>query len=181
MTSKWQKTLAVALSLFLLPSVVSAQMFAFLGGGGTFPTGDFGEYANTGWIASGGVGIPVGPPGLAVVIEGFYGQNNHSDVDGDKTNPYGAMVEVDYAFGTPGSIQPYLLGGVGLLVHKYSTNIASFSGSESQFGYTAGAGAVVPLGGALGIYGEGRYWGSSDTAFLGVLVGLSLEFGSQDN
>ena len=179
MARTWQQTV-VALSLLLVPSVVSAQMFAFLGGGATFPNGDYGDYAKTGWIASGGVGIPVGPPGMAVVVEGFYGQNDHEDVDGDKTNPYGLMVDVDYTFGTPGSIQPYLIGGVGLLVHKFSTDFAGgLSGSDSQFGYTAAAGALIPLGGTVGVYGEGRYWGSADTAFLGILAGVRILLGAK--
>jgi len=173
----------MALLLPLLPATLSAQWFAFLGGGGTFPSGTYGDYAETGWLASGGAGFAVGPEGLAVLVEGFYGENSHKDLPAgldESTNPYGVMAEVSYEFGT-GKIKPYVLGGLGLLVHKFSTNSTSYSGdSESQFGYTAGVGATFPVGKSLGIYAEGRYFGASDTKFFGLLAGLVVRLGGAD-
>ena len=180
MTRQWIRSTAVALLLPLLPATLSAQTYLFLGGGGTFPSGSYGDYAETGWLASGGAGFYVGPEGMSVVVEGFYGQNNHKDLSqgvDEKTNPYGVMAEVLYEFGTGGKVRPYLLGGAGLLVHKFGTNQSYGGASESQFGYTAGAGVSIPAGKTLNIYGEGRYFGSSDTQFFGVLAGVSLTLG----
>ena len=36
---------------------------------------------------------------------------------------------------------------------------------------------AIPLGQTLEIYGEGRYFGSRDTVFMGALVGLALFLG----
>ena len=168
--------LSLALLLFLT-ATGSAQAFGYLGAGATIPTGDYGDNANTGWLGAGGIGFPIGDDGLAAGVEAFYGQNNH-DLDGDKTTPYGALGFVQFSFGDMEKLHPYLLGGAGLLVHKYSSD--TFKGdSESRFAYSFGAGLAYPLGGTTGLYGEGRYWGSDGTAFFGILGGFYVSFGGK--
>ena len=89
------KSLATAVVIGILGLVATSNplsaQFVWLGGGGTFPVSDYGSYANTGFIVMGGAGHPVGPDGLQIGVNGFYGQNNHDLVAGDKTNPYGVM------------------------------------------------------------------------------------------
>jgi hypothetical protein len=177
MTRKWLVTVAIAFVVSLVPAAVSAQAYLFLGGGGTFPTNNFGNFAKNGWLVSGGAGFPLGQEGVSVAVEGFYGENTHEGAAGGKTNPYGAMGEIVYAFGPRGKIQPYLLGGAGIMVHKFTPSGGGASTSESQVGYTFGAGVTIPLGQTLGISGAGRYYGSKDTVFLGVLVGLVFFLG----
>lgn len=169
---------AFAVALFALPVALSAQSI-YAGAGLTIPMGDFGDYADTGWMGVAGVTVDIGESGLWAYGEGFYGQNNHSDIDGDKTNPYGAMGGVGYDFGDGESLGFYVFGGVGLLVHKYSSDDFE-GGSESNFGYQAGAGVGVPLGDSFGLWGEGRFMGASETTFIGILGGISIQLGGGD-
>jgi len=163
----------VALMGFAIPA--QAQTTLYVAGGVTFPTGDFGSYTETGWMAAAGALFGLGESGFGVGGEVFYGQNSHSvlDIDLDsKTSPYGVMAIADYAFGQPGAIRPYVFGGLGLLVHRFSEE--GFSESESQFGYQFGAGVGLPMG----LFFEGRYMGSEDTNYFGVLAGWAFGLGN---
>jgi opacity protein-like surface antigen len=171
--------IATVVALFAAQQA-SAQTIIYLGGGATFPMGDFGDFANTGWQAVGGVLVPVGPAGLSVGAEGFYGQNNHKEgeigfLENSKTTPYGAMGVVSYGFQTSGKLTPYVFGGLGVLVHKFSAE--GISQSETQFGYEGGAGIDFALSPKLGIWIEGRYMGSSDTQFIAADAGLAFAVG----
>ena len=177
MTRKCMPTVVVAFLFALTPAALSAQTYLFLGGGGSFPVNNFGNFAQSGWLVSAGAGFPLGQEGVSVAVEGFYGENKHEGAAGGKTNPYGAMAEIVYTFGERGKIQPYLLGGAGLMIHKFTPGATGESSSSSQVGYTFGAGVAVPLGQTLEIYGEGRYFGSRDTVFMGGLVGLAFFLG----
>lgn len=170
--------LATFLFLLAAPSAVSGQGI-FIGGGVTIPTGDFGDSeqvgAKTGWIASGGFSFDVGENGLSAGVEGFYGENKH-ETEGDKTNPYGAMGFLLYRAGNPESVGPYFYGGAGLMVHKFSSDTREDS-TETNFGYEFGAGLDFPFGDSVGAWVEGRYMGSSDTTFFGIVGGLGIGVG----
>lgn len=97
---------AAAIVALALPARSEAQLTIYLSGGGAFPTSDYGTYAKTGWLAAGGVLFDVGPLGLSVGAEGFYGQNDHDDIEGDKTNPYGGMGIVDFSFSVGAPLVP---------------------------------------------------------------------------
>jgi len=169
---------AMAVALFILPATASAQSI-FVGGGVTIPSGDYGDYAKTGWIADAGVTFDIGEQGLWVYGEGFYGSNKHDDDSGDKTNVYGAMGGVGYEFDTGGSLGIYVFGGAGLMVHQYKPDTGD-SDSESKFGYEGGAGVDFPLGDRIGLWVEGRFMGSKDTNFFGILAGLGFDLGGGD-
>lgn len=166
---------------FAIPTQADAQSTTlYISGGASFPTGDFGDYSNTGWMAAGGVLFGIGDSGFGAGAELFYGQNNHKDeasfFQGEKTTPYGAMAIVDYAFDTGSGVMPYLFGGLGLLVHRFSADNIE-SESDSQFGYQFGGGVGFPIGGTTQLYIEGRYMGSSDTTFFGALAGFAFALG----
>jgi hypothetical protein len=175
----------VALFALLAPSQTSAQSLYF-GAGASIPTGDYGDYADPGFLAIGGIDIPVGPEGLSVFGEGFFGQNSHSDFDGDKTQPYGAMGGLLFNLSPEADGGLYVFGQAGIMVHKYSSD--EFEGdSESAFGYGGGAGYGFPLGG-LDAFVEGRYMsasfdselgGSATTAFFAVMAGIVIDIGPE--
>jgi len=153
-----------------------AQTNLYIGGGATFPTSDMGDVTSTGWQIIGGVLFPVGPEGLSVGAEGFYGQNSGKDDAPFKISPYGVMGIASYGFSTSGSITPYLFGGLGLMVTRVSGELFEGS-SESSFGYQFGAGADFAVGSTTSIFVEGRYMGSSDAKFFGIDAGLAFALG----
>ncbi len=169
--------LAIATTVLALSAVpcASAQTLVYIGGGATFPSGDFEDFANTGWQAIGGLLVPVGPQGLFVGIEIFYGQNTHKEevsLADDKTSPYGVMAVVDYGFQTGGKITPYVFGGMGALIQRFSTS--GFSNSETFLGYEAGVGIEFAASPTVGVFVEGRYMGSKDIRFFAADAGLSF-------
>ena len=169
----------VALLGFAVPSQADAQTSLYISGGATFPTGEYGEYAKTGWMAAGGVMFGIGSPGLSAGVDLFYGQNNHesiSEESSSKTTPWGAMAAILYNFIPDGGAQPYVFGGAGVLTHRFSTE--GFSESETKFGYQLGAGVGFPIGGTTQLYAEGRYMGSSGTNFFALLGGFAFGLGN---
>lgn len=178
MKKQWMLVLAAAALLgFAAPS--QAQTTLYISGGGSFPTGDFGDYADTGWMVAGGAMFGIGSAGLSAGVDLFYGQNNHSveEIDlNSKTTPYGAMGVLLYSFQTGSSISPYVFGGAGVLVHRFSADDIG-SESDTQFGYQFGAGLGFPIGGTTELYAEGRYMGSADTKYFAALAGLAFFLG----
>jgi len=168
--------------LFSPPETASAQGVYF-GAGVTMPTGDYGDYAKTGYVGVAGVSFDIGPQGLSVFGEGYYGQNSHSDVDGDKTSPYGAMGGLLYDLAPEKVGGFYFFGQLGLMVHKYSSD-ESEGTSDSGFGFGGGAGYGFPLGGGTELFVEGRYmqgnFDDGNTAFFGLVGGVALALGGGD-
>lgn len=167
-----RRVVPLLFALLLVPAVVHAQAYLFVGGGPTFPSGEYGDYANTGWMAHAGLGFPVGPQGMSVGVDAFYGQNNHSDIDGDKTNPLGAMGFLLYRLGNPERPGVYLFGEGGLLVHKYGSDTFD-SESDSQFAFGGGAGVSIPLG-SKSLFVEGHYTTSDGTNFISAIAGITI-------
>jgi hypothetical protein len=173
--------LIVALGALMAPSLTSAQISIRVGGAATFPMSDYGDYANTGWMGAAGVNVAVGEAGLGVGAHGFYGSNNHSDVDGDKTNLYGALGTVSYSIAAGGSVMPYVFGALGFMTHSYKSNdFPALEGSASAMAWGGGGGLGFPLGGITGsvdgfyVQGTGD---NSDTKFFGVGASVSFPIG----
>lgn len=180
--------LATAVLSFLAPADVVGQIGVFVGAGMTAPTADFAEFpgevgngGKPGWQAFGGVLVPVGEAGLSVGGEIFYGVNNH-DLTGDKTNLYGGMGLVGFAFGEPDAVSPFVFGGLGALVHDYRSEM--FPIDEEKFtGLAAGGGGGVsfPLGTArcmvAGSYNQGM-GDVSDTSFFGASAAVQFQVGN---
>lgn len=180
-------TLAMSLLLslaLLTPGAAHAQA-VFLGASAIVPTGDFSDFgagdgANTGWMGFGGVLFPVGEAGLSAGVEGFFGSNSH-DTDGDKTNLYGAMALLGYAFGAPTEVSPMVFGGLGYLTHSYkSEDFPSAEGSESGLALGFGAGLGFPLGSVGGWAAASYNMGLGDvdgTTFLAISLGIQIAVG----
>jgi hypothetical protein len=178
---------ALVMVAIAVPAQADAQATLYIGAGGSFPTGDFGDYANTGWMGAVGALFAAGPVGVGA--EFFYGQNGHKDeasfYENEKTTPYGFMGIVDYSFGESGAIQPYVFGGLGIMWHKFSADGVD-SESDSGFAYQFGAGVSFPVGAKSSLFAEGRYMGSSlsegdysySTNYFAALAGFAFGLGS---
>jgi len=173
--------LLAALSL-TLPSQASAQG-VYVGAGATIPMGDYGDYANTGWMGVGGVSFPLGQENLSIFGEGYYGGNGHSDYEGDKTSLYGANAGVELDLAPEGEAGIYLFGQVGLMVHKYTSDeFSEYDDSETGIAFGGGAGYSMPLGGMTG-WVEGRYmqgqFDGGNTSFVGIIAGIAFPLGGE--
>jgi hypothetical protein len=178
---------ALAVLSLALPSQASAQG-VFLGGGVTIPTGDYGEYAKTGWMVEAGISFPIGENGLYVFADGLYGSNSHSDHEGDKTNLLGGFGGVEMSFANEDGAGPFIFAEVGFLRHGYrSEEHSEYEENDTGLAFGGGAGYGIPLGESLqgwvlGRYIQGQYSeeeGSEDwsTAFFGVMAGVSIPIG----
>lgn len=160
-------------ALVLLAAPASAQFF--VAAGLTLPSGDYGEYAKTGWIANAGVKAwASADERLGAWVEAFYGSNTHDDVDGDKTNLYGGLASLTYNLTTGSTTTPYLIGSVGYMVHQYkSDEFTEFEGSEGGLAFGGGAGIGINT-----FYVEARYLTASiedaTTAVIALVAGITF-------
>ena len=173
--------LSLAFVGVMAPAPTAAQITVGIGGAATIPTGDYGDYANTGWMGSVGITAPVGSSGLGVAVDGFYGSNNHSDIDGDKTNLLGVTGSLGYAIATGGSMMPYVFGSLGFMKHSYkSDTYPDLEDSVSGLAFGGGAGVSFPLGSINGNV-QGTYlMGSGDidgTQFFAIGAGIGIPIG----
>jgi hypothetical protein len=173
--------MAAALVGSTAPSLAVAQQpVIFVGAGPTFPMGEFGDYAKTGWLAHAGVGIPIGDKGLSVGGNVVYGSNKHSDFAGDKTNLPGVFGFLQYRAGDPAKPGFYAYGQVGILNHQYKPGEgATFEGeSDWKPAFGGGAGVDVPLG-AVNLYVEASLIARSGTNLVPVMAGLAIPVGKK--
>ena len=174
--------------LFLsIPSQGSAQG-VFLGAGASLPTADYGEYAETGWMAEAGIILPIDDErGLSIFAEGIYGSNTHSDIDGDKTNLLGGFGGVELSFAGDAESGLFVFGEVGFLRHDFkSDEYPQFEEADTGFAFGGGVGFDFPLGERLGGYILGRYLqgqladdetGEGNTTLFGLMAGVGISFG----
>jgi hypothetical protein len=175
------KRRAPVLSTFLLaftlaPAMLTAQTRLFFGAGATMPNGDYGEYANTGYLVNAGVGFPLKNPKLGVNFSGWYGGNSHSDFEGDKTTLYGLFGHLTYRFHEPQRAGLFAAGGAGMLWHAYSSDqFQDEEHTDSGFAYSLAAGLDIPLN-KLGLWLLAGWVGGDDT-MIRLMAGISIPLG----
>ncbi len=176
------RTFLTMLATLGLARAAAAQTSIFFGGGATIPSGEYGDYAKTGWIGAAGVGIPLPNSKVSVVIWGAYGSNNHDDDTGDKTNIYSGNGGLEYRFGDPAKAGIYVNGSVGFLVHSFKAGESQSDADESEtkIAFSFGGGPVIPAG-KIVIWGWGGYVLATDTNFLGFLAGIGIPLGGGGN
>jgi hypothetical protein len=151
-----------------------AQPFAYAGGGASVPMGDFGDYANTGWMAVLGVGVPVGHKGLSAGAELLYGSNAHKQLAGDRTNLPGALAWGEYRVGDNMKPGPYVVAMAGLLDHQFkSKQFPDLEESEWKALVGIGVGVDIPFHGNS-LFIEGRYLSRGTTTLAPVMAGLTF-------
>lgn len=177
------RRVASAVVVLLCSATLLSAQSIWVGAGPTFPTGDYGNYAKTGWMGSAGVGFGLGQSGkLSLAFEGLFGSNSHSDFEGDKTTLYGGMAGLTYQLGNVAKPHLYVFGSGGLLVHKYSSDeFPEFEDSDSKFAYEFGVGLDIPLGG-LGLWVDARYLARAEsdaTAAIPIMAGIYIPLGKK--
>lgn len=172
----------LALAVILVSGAAApaaAQAGVFIAAGPTLPVSDYGDYANTGWMADGGVIYTLPAGGVWLAADGFYGQNKHNDDSGDETHLYGGAGSIGYTIGADATKpRPYLFGQAGALVHHYSPGDSSIeSSSDTKFMWGGGAGVIFPVGN-VGLYLESRYMSAhasqDNTDFIPIFVGVVI-------
>jgi hypothetical protein len=170
------------------PADGSAQAMIHVAGGASFPSGDYADFADPGWLGHAGVALPVGDTGLAVGAAGYYGRNSHA-LAGDETSLYGGLGVLSYAFGSPDAVSPFVVVMAGSMVHSYGSD--SFPGleeSDTGFALGGGAGVAFPLGAVAGFVEgwllNGFFTGDNDsggrtTTIVGLDVGVQLAVGGR--
>ncbi len=161
-------TLALILSITLTPGTARAQ--GFVGAGLTTPSGDYGDYAKTGWAVNAGFRPWMSADERASVwVEGLFGSNKHEGSSGDKTNLFGGFVSGTYSLTAGASANPYVIGSAGYLVHSYKPGTGT-GDSEGAVAFGGGAGVEFSK-----FYVEARYLtakiDNETTAFIMFTVG----------
>ncbi len=152
----------------------------FLAAGPSFPLGDFGDYAKTGWFSYAGFNVPIGDKGLSAGGNVAYGSNKHSDVVGDKTNLMGGFGFLQYRAGNPAKPGVYFYGEVGALNHQFKAAGSSGYGSASEWKLAVGGGAGIDIpAGPVGLFIEASIIARGDTKFVPVVAGLSIPVGKK--
>jgi hypothetical protein len=125
-----------------------------VGGGVVLPTGDFGDLANTGWEAMGGVMFNLGTLPFGIRVDGSYGQNSgDEDVLGAdaKAKFFGGLAGAQFGFGSDAApVHPYILGMVGMVNNKFEAG--GFDESNTDFAWQGGAGINIGK-----FFVEGKY------------------------
>jgi opacity protein-like surface antigen len=152
--------LALASALFTTSAQAQTSMQFGIGGGATLPLGDFADAAKS--IGFHGlVNAEFQPANLPVGfrIEGMYNRLSfHEDQTTDGNfQIISGTANVVYTFMTAeeSKFHPYLIGGGG--AYNFKASPEGFdSDSETKFGFNAGAGFNMAMGGAA-VFIEGRF------------------------
>lgn len=161
-------------TLLVVAPPVEAQFF--VSGSATIPTGEYGDFAKTGWMAGAGFRAwQSADMKLGLWLVGEYGSNTHDDDSGDKTNLMSGGGWLSYVLGSnpDASVTPFVVAGGGYLNHQYSPDV----GDSENFGQ-AFAGGGIGLG--FGKEGKGPWilatyrHGFDETTFLAVGAGWTF-------
>ncbi len=162
--SRLLKCVALAVLVAGVPASLPAQGF-FVGGGLVLPSGDYGNYAKTGYGGMAGVNLAFPALPIGVRVEGLYLYNSHEGAD-SSTSLYGGMASATYGIGT-GPAGLYLIGGVGYLNHHFGAPSGLPSENEWKFSWGVGAGVSFSK-----LFGEVRYMQRDKDKFIPIMVGI---------
>ncbi|MEZ0332519.1 MAG: outer membrane beta-barrel protein [Gemmatimonadales bacterium] len=146
---------ALGLAVVLGAQAAQAQGLSLgLGGGVVMPTGTYGDLMSTGWNATAVAQFKPAASPLGFQVDASYSRFGlQNDVDGSNRVISGTANAV-FSFPSASPVRPYLLGGVGIYDQKITVGDAS--GSETKFGFNAGAGFDFALGGAK-LFADARF------------------------
>lgn len=151
-------TLAFALGAAAAPAAAQMRPFTIgIQGGPTLARGELAEEANTGYNVQGSLGLNI--PLLPVGARADLLWQEFTDEQSGRFREVGGMVNGMLSLPLP-LLRPYVLAGVGTFYHtspeSQHGDHAHAGGSETTFGWGAGAGLQIGLLG-LGAVAEARY------------------------
>jgi opacity protein-like surface antigen len=147
--------LAMSASTAQAQTAAAARPVSFgVSGGLSIPTGDFGDFFDSGYNAGALLEFTPRVSPLAIRVEGDYQRFGVKDVDSNTDlRMISGIANVLYKFGGATMVRPYVLGGLGLF------NVGSTGDegeSENKFGYNVGGGLEIPLSG-ITVFGDVRF------------------------
>lgn len=171
-------SIAVLFLALAFPLTAQAQSI-FVTGGAVFPTGDYGDFADVGWMVAGGVSVDIGDSGLFAGAEGLFSRSG-TEAEGVSAKPWSALGFLGYSIATESAVSPYVWGGAGL--QGVTVSFDGASESDSAFGYGFGAGVAFAGQSSITPLIEARFQGSSDDSvdlhFIGVSAGVGIRLGN---
>ena len=160
-----RRSIALAALLAGAPALLAAQGF-FIGGGVVMPSGEYGDFAKTGYGGMAGVNLSVPALPVGVRVEALYLYNPHDEaIDAGSTSLYGGMASATYGIGGPTGL--YLLGSLGYMNHAYNAPAGGTSANEWDFTWGIGGGINFSK-----LFAEVRYMQRGDTKFIPIMVGI---------
>ena len=169
--------LAVSASTVRAQAPVAARPVSFgVTGGLSIPTGDFGDFFDSGYNVGALLEFTPALSPLAFRVEGDY---QRFAIKGDEAESdlriISGTANALYKFGSATMVRPYVLGGVGL----FNVGGTGDDGeSENKFGYNVGGGLEIPLSG-ITVFGDVRFQqvrfsgdGESNINLVPIKVGI---------
>ena len=171
---------ALAAQGAVTPAVERPVSFGITGGA-TFPTGDFGDAAATGYNVGALLEFKPAPGPLSFRVEGDYQSFSAKDEIKDAFGDTDLRIisgtgNVVWRFPIQSTtVRPYLTGGVGVYYLKSESDTDLLDDSQTKFGLNGGGGIEIPLSG-LTTFIEARYHSvftsESNTNFFPLRVGI---------
>jgi opacity protein-like surface antigen len=155
MTACAAALLAVSASTAHAQAAAAARPVSFgVSGGLSIPTGDFGDFFESGYNVGALLEFTPRVSPVAIRIEGDYqrfavkGGDSETDL-----RMISGTANALFKFGSAAVVRPYVIGGLGLF------NVGSTGDdgeSENKFGYNVGGGLEIPLSG-ITVFGDVRF------------------------
>ena len=169
--------LAVSASTAQAQSPVAARPVSFgVSGGLTIPTGDFGDFFESGYNAGALLEFTPQVSPVAIRIEGDYQRFGVKGIEAENDlRIISGTANALFKFGSATTVRPYVIGGLGL----FNVGGTGDDGeSENKFGYNVGGGLELPLSG-ITVFGDVRFQqvrfsgdGESNVNLVPIKVGI---------
>jgi hypothetical protein len=157
MTLVHKRLLAIFAALLIAPATARAQGAFSIGIGPSFPIGNLGSYASTGFNVLGAFQLAIPYTPVAVRFDGAYDQFSYDHIPGN-AHVFSGTANAVYSF--RGSvIRPYAIGGFGLYhaPHIETVNGNIITSSDYAGGINGGIGARIGGVAGLGFFTEFRF------------------------
>jgi hypothetical protein len=171
---------------FLVPSgalrAQSSGVVPFVGGGLAMGTGRLSKDTNNGWLAFGGVDVPLDAwPGLGLGVMGSFASIPYASGGFDEaTQVTTVSAELSYVIGSEstGTVKPYVRAGAGVQVHRYDPGTTLYSAKQdTRAAVTGGAGLRFDLSSSANALVGAHFQSGEDGGFLGIHAGVAFPVG----